>query len=345
MAVVPGGRVGARIAWRIVTLRFWFGREQHMSGKKVIAVTGATGAQGGGLVRAILADPEGPFVVRAVTRKPDSEKARALARLGAEVVAGDADDPPSLNRAFAGAYGVFCVTNFWEHFSAEREGAQASAMARASRRAGARHVIWSTLEDTRKWLPLADGRLPTLHGSYKVPHFDAKGAVDHVFADEAAPTTYLLASFYWENFIHFGMGPRPGPDGSLVLALPLGGVKLPGIAAEDIGKCALGLFRRGTSTIGERFGLAGEVLSGPEMAAKMGRALGRNVSFNDVPFDVYRGLGFPGAEDLGNMFQFQAILADEFLRSRDPARARSLNPGLLSFDAWLDANAARMTIG
>jgi uncharacterized protein YbjT (DUF2867 family) len=316
-----------------------------MSDKKVIAVIGATGAQGGGLVRAIHADRRGPFVARAITRKLESEKSRALAKLGVEVVAADADDPPSLDRAFAGAYGAFCVTNFWEHFSAEREGAQAAAMARATRKAGVQHVVWSTLEDTRKTVPLDDGRLPTLQGKYKVPHFDSKASVDHVFAEEAAPTTYLLAAFYWENFLYFGMGPRKAPDGELVLALPLGGVKLPGIATEDIGKCAYGLFRRGTGTVGQRFGMAGEVLSGPEMAAKMGRALGRKVSFNDVPFDVYRGLGFPGAEDLGNMFQFQAILGDEFLRSRDPERSRSLNPELLSFDAWLDANVGRIPIG
>ncbi|MBU1236522.1 MAG: NmrA/HSCARG family protein [Gammaproteobacteria bacterium] len=315
-----------------------------MSEKKIIAVMGATGAQGGGLVRAMLANPGSGFVPRAVTRKPDSDKARALAGLGAEVVAGDADDPASLERAFAGAHGVFCVTNFWEHFSAEREGAQASAMARATRKAGVRHVIWSTLEDTRKWIRLDDGRLPTLQGRYKVPHFDAKGAVDHVFAEEAAPTTYLLASFYWENFIHFGMGPRQGPDGDLVLAMPLGGARLPGIAAEDIGRCAYGVFRSGTDTIGQRIGVAGEVLSGPEMAAKMGHALKRKVDFSDVPFDVYRGLGFPGAEDLGNMFQFQAILGDEFLRSRDPVRSRALNPQLLSFDAWLGANIGRIPI-
>jgi uncharacterized protein YbjT (DUF2867 family) len=316
-----------------------------MSEKKVIAVIGATGAQGGGVARAIAADREGSFVARAITRKPESEKARALAKLGVEVVAGDADDPPSLERAFAGAHGAFCVTNYWEHLSAEREGAQATAMARASRTAGVRHVVWSTLEDTRKWVPLGDSRLPTLQGKYKVPHFDSKGSVDHVFAEEAAPTTYLLAAFYWENFIHFGMGPRKGPDGDIVLALPLGGAKLPGIAAEDIGRCAYGLFRRGTGTVGQRFGIAGEILSGLEMAAKLGRTLGRKVSFQDVPFDVFRGLGFPGAADLGNMFQFHAIRGDEFLRSRDPGVARSLNPKLLGFDAWLAANVAQMTIG
>jgi hypothetical protein len=122
-------------------------------------------------------------------------------------------------------------------------------------------------------------------------------------------------------------------------------VKLPGIAAEDIGKCACGVFRRGTGTVGKRFGIAGDVLSGEEMATKMGRALGRTVRFEDVPFDVYRGLGFPGADDLANMFQYQAILGEAFLRSRSTEVARSLNPQLLSFDAWLERNANRIPIG
>jgi uncharacterized protein YbjT (DUF2867 family) len=315
-----------------------------MSAKKVIAVVGATGAQGGGLVRAILADRDGPFAARAITRKPDSDAARALAKLGAEVVAGDADDPAGLDKAFAGAHGAYCVTNYWEHYSAEREGAQATNMAHASRRAGLQHVVWSTLEDTRRLVPLDDPRLPTLQGKYKVPHFDSKGQMDRVFDAEAAPTTYLLAAFYWENFVHFGMGPRKGPDGNLVLALPLGGAKLPGISASDIGKCAYGLFRQGNTTIGERVGIAGEVLSGAEMAAKMGRALRQTVTFQDVPFDVYRGLGFPGAEDLGNMFQYHALAGEEFLRSRDPQKSRVLNHELLSFDAWLAANASRIPI-
>jgi uncharacterized protein YbjT (DUF2867 family) len=88
--------------------------------KKIIAVMGATGAQGGGLVRAILADKSGEFAVRAITRKPDSDKAQALAKLGVEVVAGDLDDVASLTKAFEGAYGAYCVTNFWEHFSGEK---------------------------------------------------------------------------------------------------------------------------------------------------------------------------------------------------------------------------------
>lgn len=315
-----------------------------MAEKKVIAVIGATGAQGGGLVRAILADPSGEFAARAITRKPDSDKARALTALGVEVVAGDADEPASLEPAFAGAHGAFCVTNFWEHFSAERETAQAAALARASRAAGVKHVVWSTLEDARKTVPLDDARLPTLHGKYKVPHFEGKADADRFFAEEGAPTTYLFAAFYWENFIGFGMGPRKGEDGELVLAMPLGGTALPGIGAEDIGKCAYGIFRRGAGAGGQKIGIAGEILSGEQMASKFSRAIGRKVSFVDVPFDVYRGLGFPGADDLGNMFQFQAILGDEFLKSRDTALSRALNPELQDFDAWLGANAVKVPI-
>ena len=315
-----------------------------MADKKTIAVVGATGAQGGGLVRAILADPNGAFTARAITRNPQSDKARALAAAGAEVVAGDADDPGSLVTAFAGAHGVFCVTNFWEHFSPERELAQATAMARGAKAAGAAHVVWSSLEDTRLRVPLSDTRLPTLKDHYKVPHFDAKGEADRVFAAESAPTTFLLAAFYWENFIGFGMAPRTGPDGQLVLAMPLGGGKLPGIGAEDIGRCAYGVFRRGASTLGARIGIAGEILSGEEMAASFSRALGRTVSFYDMPFDAYRALGFPGADDLGNMFQYQAIVNEEFCTSRDVALSRALNPELQSFDTWLERHKAAIPI-
>jgi uncharacterized protein YbjT (DUF2867 family) len=315
-----------------------------MPDKKIIAVIGATGAQGGGLARAILADPKGPFAVRAVTRKTDSEKARALAAAGAEVVAGDADDQASLTRAFEGAYGAYLVTNFWEHLSAERELKQAAALARASKAAGLQHAVWSTLEDTRREFPLDDARLATLRGKYKVPHFDAKGEADAIFAAEAAPTSYLMPAFYWENFIYFGQGPHRAADGTLVLSLPLGGGKLPGIAAEDIGRCAYGIFRRGPEAVGQRFGVAGEVLGGPEYAAAFSRHLGVPVSFYDMPFEDYRALGFPGADDMGNMFEYQAILGDEFNRHRSPELARSLNPALQTFDEWLKANASRIPL-
>ncbi len=316
-----------------------------MAERKLITVFGATGAQGGGLVRAILADPAGGFAVRAVTRNPAADKARALAAAGAEVVAADLDDEASLRAALAGAHGAFLVTNFWEHFSAEKELAQAGNLARATKAAGTRHVIWSTLEDTRQWVPLSDARMPTLGGKYKVPHFDAKGEADHLFRDLGVPTTFLVTSFYWDNFIHFGSGPQKGPDGSLNLVFPMDDKKLPGIAVEDIGKCAYGIFKAGAAWIGKTVAIAGESLSGAEMAAKLTRALGRPIGYVSVPPEVYRGFGFPGADDLGNMFQFKRDFNEYFVGVRDLAVARQLNPALQDFDAWLARHAGQIPLG
>ena len=315
-----------------------------MADKKIIAVTGATGAQGGGLVRAILADPNGGFAARAITRNVNSEKAQALAQAGAEVVAANIDDADSLKRAFQGAYGAFCVTFFWDHFSVEREMAEARSMAEAAKLAGLQHVIWSTLEDTRQWIPLSDPRMPTLQGKYKVPHFDGKGESDKVFTEMGVPTTCLLTSFYWDNFIHFGMGPKPGADGKLAITLPMGDKKLPGIAADDIGRCAYGIFKKGRALIGKTVGIAGEHLTGAQMAAAFSKALGKEVRYNSVPPEVFRSFGFPGADDLGNMFQFKHDFEPYFCGARDLEFARSLNPSLQTFDQWLAQNKGRIPL-
>ena len=316
-----------------------------MSDKKLIAVVGATGAQGGGLARAILDNPEGEFSLRAITRNPDSDKASALAEAGGEVVAADLDDEESLVRALDGAFGAYFVTNFWEHFSPEKETAQIGNLARAAKRAGVKHVIWSTLEDTREWVPLEDDRMPTLMENYKVPHFDAKGAGNALFAQAGVPTTNLLTSFYWDNLIGFGMGPAKGPDGNYGFTLPTGETRVPGIAVEDIGRCALGIFQRGDEFIGRTVGIAGEHLTGAEMAAAIGKAMGLEVGHNAVEPAAYREFGFPGAEDLGNMFQFWQDFEDDFRRPRDVEFSRSLNPRLQTFEQWLGANADNIPLG
>jgi uncharacterized protein YbjT (DUF2867 family) len=315
-----------------------------MADRKVIAVVGATGAQGGGVVRAILSDVHGGFSARAITRDVHSDRARALAAMGAEVVAADIDEPESLERALQGAYGAYFVTFFWAHFSPEKELVEARNMAQAAKQVAIQHAIWSTLEDTRRWIPLSDARMPTLMGHYKVPHFDAKGLADKYFSDLGVPTTFLLTSFYWENLIHFGMGPKRGPDGTLELSLPMGDRRLPGIAAEDIGKCAYGIFKKGTEYIGRTVGIAGARLTGAEMAAELSQALGEKVRYNAVSPEAYRGLGFPGAEDLGNMFQFKRDFEGYFCSARDPEVARSLNPELQSFGDWLAGNKDRIPL-
>jgi uncharacterized protein YbjT (DUF2867 family) len=315
-----------------------------MNSSKPIAVFGATGAQGGGLARAILDDPEGGFSVRAITRNVDSDRARALAARGAVVVAADLDDAASVARAMEGAYGAYCVTNFWEHFSPQRELAQAGNLAQAAASAGVRHAIWSTLEDTREKVPLDDPRMPTLQERYKVPHFDAKAQADAFFRDAGVPTTFLRTSFYWDNLLYFGMEPKPGADGILEFVLPMDDAKLPGIGAEDIGRSAYGIFKAGPEMIGKTVGIAGEHLSGAEMASALAAALGREVRHLAVTPAQYRGFGFPGADDLGNMFQYKRDFEADFRAQRDVDATRRLNPRLQSFAQWLEDNIERMPV-
>jgi uncharacterized protein YbjT (DUF2867 family) len=315
-----------------------------MADKKIIAVLGATGSQGGGLARAILNDRMGAFAVRALTRDPNSEKAQELSKLGAEVVKADANSMASLRAAFDGVFGAYCVTFFWEHFLPEKELAQASAMATAAKMAGVKHVIWSTLEDTRLKVPLKDKRMPTLMEHYKVPHFDAKGESDQAFRQAGGPTTYLRTSFYWENFIYFGLGPKRQPDGTLALTLPMGDKKLPGIAAEDIGRCAYGIFRKGVEYIGQTIGIAGEHLTGGQMAAALTRALGQEVRYDAVTPEEYRGYDNAMAKDVANMFQYTSEFEKDFCGDRNVETSRSLNPDLLNFDHWLAKNKDRIPL-
>jgi uncharacterized protein YbjT (DUF2867 family) len=310
-----------------------------MADKKIIAVVGATGAQGGGLVRAI------SRIATAVGARDHAQRdsLKAQDRRSARRSSPRCHDEAN-RRGAAGRTRSYFVTNFWEHFTPEKELTQAGNMARAAKAAGIKHAIWSTLEDTRNWVPLNDNRMPTLLGEYKVPHYDAKGAANRLFTDAGVPTTFLLTSFYWDNFIYFGMEPKKGPDGKLAITLPTGEAKLPGIAAEDIGKCAYGIFRKGAETIGKTIGIAGDHLTGTQMAAAMSEALGQPVVYNSVTPEAFRGFGFPGAEDLGNMFQFKRDFESYYCGARSLDVARSLNPELQDFRTWLARNASKMPI-
>ena len=312
--------------------------------KKIIVVFGATGAQGGGLVRAILADANSEFSVRAITRDVNSDKARELAALGAEVVAADIDDAAAVDHALQGAYGAYFVTFYWAHYSPEKEKQEAATFAKAAKKAGLKHVIWSTLEDVKEYVPLHDDRMPTLMEKYKVPHFEGKGESDKFFTEAGVPTTFLRASFYWDNFIFFGSGPKKGEDGKLYLTLPIGDAPMAGIAAEDIGKCAYGIFKKGTSTIGKTIGVAGGQLTGEDMAKALSKSLGKEVIYNKITAATYRSFGFPGAEDLGNMFQFYDEFAPELNNIRDVKMSKELNPSLQGFDEWLAKNGKRVPL-
>ncbi|MDX8148756.1 NmrA/HSCARG family protein [Lentzea sp. BCCO 10_0061] len=310
-----------------------------MTNEKIIAVLGSTGAQGGGLVRAVLDDSDGPFTVRAITRDAGSPKARALAELGAEVVEATLEDEASLQAAFEGAHGVFVVTNFWESMSADVELAQAATAARAAKAAGVAHVVWSTLEDTREVIPVFDERVPVLQDRYTVPHFDAKAEADAFFRDSGVPTTYLRTTFYWEGFAQ-GSGPRRGEDGRLVLTLPMGDARLAGIAAEDIGRTAYGVFAAGDEYVGKTVSIAGEHLTGEQYAAAFADALGEPVDYRPLTHDQLRSLGLPAGDELGNMFQFYVEGERGFVSARDLDLVRSLNPRLQTFRSWLAEHVA-----
>jgi uncharacterized protein YbjT (DUF2867 family) len=304
---------------------------------KIIAVVGATGVQGGGLARAILADPGSGFSVRAITRDPSKDNAKALAAKGAEVVSANLDDLESLKKAFAGAHGVFAVTNFWEHFSAEKEKAQAKNIADAAKAAGVKHVIWSTLEDTRQFMSADDKRMPILQEKYRVPHFDAKAEANAFFS--GVPATMLVTSFYWDNLFMFGLAPKKGDDGQYAWAFPMGNAKLAGIAGEDIGKCALGVFKGGDQYVGKTVGIAGEFLTIDQMGQSLSKNLGLgSVKYNAVEPDVYRSWGFPGADEMGNMFQADRDFEKQMMANRNLEEARKLNPALQTFDQFVNKN-------
>lgn len=314
-----------------------------MADKKIIAVVGATGNQGGGLCRAILADASGGYTCRAITRNPDKDNAVALGKLGAEVVHADLDDVGSLKKAFGGAHGVFGVTNFWEHFSAEKEKSQARNIADAARAAGAKHVIWSTLEDTRAFMAPDDKRMPFLQNHYRVPHFDAKAEANAFFS--GLPVTYLNTSFYWDNLYMFGMAPKKGDDGRYSWAFPLGSKKLAGIGAEDIGKAAYGIFKAGQPYFGKTVGIMGEALTIEEMGRTISKQLGIGpVLYNAVEPDAYRTWGFPGADEMGNMFQVYRDFEGSMLKNRSVEETRRLNPSLQSFEQWVQNNKAKIPV-
>ncbi|HEY9334898.1 MAG TPA: NmrA/HSCARG family protein [Kribbella sp.] len=310
---------------------------------KLIAVVGATGAQGGALARAILADPSGEFAVRALTRNPDSGVAKDLAAAGAEVVAADLDDEASIRAAFDGAYGAFVVTNYWAPLTpeeevvrtrAEMELAQAETAARAARDAGVQHLVWSTLEDTRLFFAGRDD-VPSLDdGRYKVPHFDAKGEADELFTKYGVPTTFLRTTFYFDAFTTT-MPPTRNADGVLTITFPMGDQRLSGVASDDIGRSALAVFKH-PDLIGDTVSIAGDHLTGDEYAAALTDAIGEQVVYHAPTLEEYRTYPFPMAVEMANMFQFYKENHDEFTGDRNLDKVRELNPELQSFATWVN---------
>jgi len=178
--------------------------------------------------------------------------------------------------------------------------------------------------------------MPFLQEKYRVPHFDAKAEADAFFA--GLPVTFLVTSFYWDNLYMFGMAPKNGS-----WAFPMGSAKLAGIAAEDIGKVAYGIFKAGPEYVGRTVGILSEALTIPEMGEKLSAGLGIGpIHYHAAEPDEYRGYGFPGADEMGNMFQIYRDFEREVLGARSAEAARSLNPALMSFEEFVARNKERI---
>ena len=292
--------------------------------QKLIAVVGATGQQGGAVVRALQAN--GQFKVRALTRNPAKHP-----RLADEVVLADLDRPETLKAAFAGAHGVFLVTNAWEPGTDERK--QARAALYAAKGAGVQHFIWSTLPNVET---ISRGKLD-------VPHFTNKANIDHLVRDAGfAHHTFVIAPFFYQNLLG-AMTPQKQADGALGWALPLDPEKRVIHMGDitELGQVVAGAFAQPQlAGHGELLPLVGDFMSFNEIVATLNRQ-GHKFSFKQVPREVFAGW-FPGADDVAAMlayFEAHTYLGSD---SRDAIALANKVAGRqpTKFSAWARANFA-----
>jgi len=254
--------------------------------KKLIAVVGATGQQGGAVVRALQVSNQ--FKVRALTRNPAKHR-----ELADEVIQADLNRPETLKAAFEGAHGVFLVTNVWEQGTSEVE--QATATVRAAEDAGVKHFVWSTLPDVEA----------ISGGKFHVPHFTGKAKVDRIVKEAGFPNhTFVIAPFYYQNLIGV-LAPQKQTDGSVGWALPFDPT-VRSIHMGDItelGDIVAGAFAHPDQAgHGEYLPLVGNFMSFNEIVDTLNRQ-GHDFSFKHVPKEVFAGF-FPGAGEVAEMFSY-----------------------------------------
>jgi len=295
-----------------------------MPSKRTILVTGATGAQGGGVARNLLA--KGSFAVRALTRNPGSDAARKLESAGAQVVAGDLADTDSIRAAARGCYGVFGVTNFWEHF--EKEHAHGINLVDAVNSADVQHFVMSTLPSVKKQDP-----------NLNVPHFEIKAQIEEYARGLGVPTTFIHVAFYYENFMYF-FPPQKGPDGAYSFGFPQGETPLAGVSVEDVGGVVARVFEDRDRFLGQVVGIVGDDIPSAKYAEILTRELGKKITYNYVPREVFAKFGFPGAEDLADMFEFNRLYVPS--RRVDIEQSRALYPAMQSFESWVRNNKEKL---
>lgn len=295
---------------------------------EIYAVFGVTGAQGSRVAHHLL---EAGKKVRGLTRNPNSEKAKKLdSRM--EVVECNLDDEKLIENALKGVHGVFLMTNFWEHFQPEKEVEQVQRVAKLAKKAGVKHLVFSTLEDTSRL------DAPEING-FKVPHFDSKARASKWLDElDGLNVTHLYTSFFYENFINFGMAPKVNgaPDGIYRLALNMGEKLLPMVSVDDIGKAGAALLLKGPSV--KSAGIASAHLTGKDIVDVFSKITGKPCEYAPMTRKEYAALGFPGADDLANMFQFKHDFNDEFCRLRSLDKSKELIGELKDFSAWLKEN-------
>lgn len=296
-----------------------------MADTERILVTGATGAQGGSVARFLIED--GTFTVRALTRHPDSPKAAALKAAGAEIVQGDLSDTDSLRKAIDGCTGVFGVTSFWEHFEKEREHGQhlIDVVADSPQ---VKHFVFSSLHDANA----------LSHGTLDVPHLQIKADLEKVARAKKLPMTVVMPAFYYENYLAF-FPPQKQGGGNYAFGFPQGETPLAMMAIEDLGGVVAPIFANREKYLGETVGVVGDELTGASQAEIMTRVLGKPIHYNYVPRETFAAFGFPGAEDLANMFELNRLYITD--RSAELQESRSLYPNMQTFEQWLTANKAK----
>jgi uncharacterized protein YbjT (DUF2867 family) len=299
--------------------------------KQIITVVGGTGAQGGGVVDALLAS--GQYAVRVPSRNPASASAEALKKRGVQVVKGDLLEPSNLRAAFQGAHGAFLVTNFWDPAQMQKETEIGIAGVKEARAAGVQHLIWSTLPDAEK---LTGGRL-------KLRHFTGKARVDAAVEAAKFPRhTFVQAPFYFQNFLTM-LAPQPLPSGGRGWAVPMDPAARVMHAGDvkAVGRAVAAAFAAGDKLPnGSYLAVCGGVYSWNDFVSTLS-AQGHGVQVQQVPADVYDTF-FPGAPEMRETFQYfeQCFYFGPEREPRIAAANALCPPGFIGFSEWAKVNLA-----
>lgn len=252
------------------------------SAKKLLTIFGATGNQGGSVVRTILKTPSlsAKYSLRGVTRDTSKPAAQDLVKQGIEVVRADLDDSASLQKAISGSHGVFAVTNFWETMDGAKETQQGRNIVDASISTGVNHLVISSLHSVNK----------LSNGSLRVPHFDSKAAIDEYAESvrgDKLNVSYFHPAFFLQNFDTML---RKGDDGSYSITLPIRPeARVPAIDVKaDTGKWVAGIFEAGTAANGKTIQVVSFWTDLQSFSSELSKVIGAKVTYNHVPADVFK---------------------------------------------------------